>query len=197
MEERYLYEYDYAKPELTDEFLEHYGVLGMHWGIRKQPKYTGSLRQRIKKKKAYKSRVKALKKARKIKAKVTAEKKEAAKTKEEIMKTKDLKAMKKNLDKFSNSEIQSVLDRIDKEQKFNEYLAKQNKASMSKAKRLKTEFVETAKEGLRAGTDKTIKLIFKNGANIAINEFAKKMAGSKEKLDKEELVRRLFREEKK
>ena len=141
MEERYLYEYDYAKPELTDEFLEHYGVLGMHWGIRKQPKYTGSLRQRIKKKKAYKSRVKALKKARKIKAKVTAEKKEAAKTKEEIMKTKDLKAMKKNLDKFSNSEIQSVLDRIDKEKKFNEYLAKQNKASMSKAKRLKTEFV--------------------------------------------------------
>ena len=83
MEERYLYEYDYAKPELTDEFLEHYGVLGMKWGIRKQPKYTGSLRQRIKKKKAYKSRVKTLKKARKIKAKVSAAKNERSQSYEE------------------------------------------------------------------------------------------------------------------
>lgn len=193
MDERYLYEYDYNKPELTDDFLEHYGVLGMKWGIRKQPKYTGTLRQRIKKKKAYKARVKALKKARKIKSKVSAEKKEAAKTKEEIMRTKDLKAMKKNLDRFSNADIQTVLDRIDKEQRFNEYLAKQDRASMTKAQRLKETFMTNAKAGIKSGAEGTVRLVAKNATKLAINEFAKKMAGEQ----REELIKKLFKEEKK
>ena len=36
MEEIKLYENQYDdKPELTDEYIEHYGVKGMHWGVRK------------------------------------------------------------------------------------------------------------------------------------------------------------------
>lgn len=39
MDELKLYEYNYDKPELTEEFLEHYGILGMKWGVRKGPPY--------------------------------------------------------------------------------------------------------------------------------------------------------------
>ena len=101
--------------------------------------------------------------------------------------------MKKNLDKFSNSEIQTVLDRIDKEQKFNEYLMKQDKASMSKAQKLKNALATNIKAGARSGAESTIRLVAKNATKLAINEFAKKMAGP----EKDELIKKLFKEEKK
>lgn len=181
MEERYLYEYDYAKPELTDEFLEHHGVLGMKWGIRKQPKSTGSLRQRIKKKKAYKSRVKALKKARKIKAKVSAEKKEAAKTKEEIIKSRDAAAMLKNIDKFTTNEIinfntrETAIANLSNNAKF------QKKLKMTKGQKIKEAFVENVKMGAKDAITRKLQRMAGNAAQIAINKLGMKLAGENEK----------------
>lgn len=109
MEERYLYEYDYAKPELTDEFLEHYGVLGMKWGIRKD-RYRG-ISGLIRRHKLKKKRKKALQKAREIRAKKVAEAKENTKTKEQIIADHDQEAMLKNIKLFSTKEIQDFNQR--------------------------------------------------------------------------------------
>ena len=34
-----LYEYDQSKPDLDEEILEHFGILGMRWGKRNGPPY--------------------------------------------------------------------------------------------------------------------------------------------------------------
>ena len=196
--ERLLYEYDYEKPDLTEEFLEHHGILGMKWGVRKGPPYPlgGGLKgwaQRRKKKKLYKKRVKTLKKARKVKAKKAEEVKKDTRSKEELMNSKDLNAIKKNISKFSNAELQSVMDRIDKEQRFSEYVAKQNQASKSKVQRIKDSVVSNAKAGIKSGAESTIRLVAKNATKMALNKFAESMAGE----ERQELVKKLFKEEKK
>ena len=34
-----LYEYNQFKPDLDEETIEHFGILGMHWGVRNGPPY--------------------------------------------------------------------------------------------------------------------------------------------------------------
>lgn len=42
-----MYDYIASKPPL-DEVLEHYGVMGMKWGVRKQPETKGGIKKRKK-----------------------------------------------------------------------------------------------------------------------------------------------------
>ena len=201
MEERYLYEYDYAKPELTDEFLEHHQILGARWGVHNGPPYpldskisTGKrLRDHFKKKKAYKKRVKALKKARKVKAKVSAEKKEIAKTKEEIIRTRDAAAMLKNLDKFTTKEITDFNTREQQIANLTTNLKNQQLAKMTKGQKLKELVVNTAsdiaksalKKGIQAAFDYTLsELASKSSSKILKSAYGKNK--DQEKRDKEQ-----------
>lgn len=141
-----LYEYDYDKPELED-FLEHHGILGMHWGERNGPPYplddsvsTGSRLKgsghisRRKRRKLKKKRVKALKKARKTRA----QNQKIRKTKEEIIRTKDIASMYKYIDHFSNKEIEDVLNRLRKEDELRrEVETRRARSTSSSAKLLK------------------------------------------------------------
>lgn len=206
--DRMLYEYDYDKPDLTDEFLEHHGILGQKWGKRNGPPYPlgsdestgkrlksskGGIIERHKKKKTAKKRVKNLKKARAIKARKMAEEKERSRSKEDIMDKKDLKAMKKRLNEFSNQEIQSVLDRIDKEAKFNEYFNRQNEKSKSKARKIRDAVLGQVKEGVVSGAKSTVKLVAKNATKMGIKKFASQLGGE----EQQDLINKLFKEEKK
>ena len=84
--------YDYDKPDLSEDFLEHHGILGMHWGKRNGPpyplgsdkstgkrlktgkgsvakkKFTGSFVEKHRAKKKYKAKVKSAEAARQAKA---------------------------------------------------------------------------------------------------------------------------------
>lgn len=105
MEEIKLYEYNYEKMSLDDALI-HYGIKGMHWGIRKDGKpqgYQGSGKGRGRKKS--KSSISRTQKKNEWKTK----------SKEDIIATRDLKAMSKRKSEFSNKEIQDVLNRINTE----------------------------------------------------------------------------------
>ena len=108
-----LYEYSYEKPELTNEFLEHYGILGMKWGVRRGPYPIGSKKGKVKKSKA---------KAKKV-----------YKTREQIIKDKDIQEMNKRKDEFTTQEINDVLNRINAETRLSQ-LAKQT-SKKGKAKK--------------------------------------------------------------
>lgn len=101
-----LYEYDYDsnKPELSDEALAHYGVLGMKWGVRKSRNKTG------RKRKSFRSEVRA--KLRKKKAK-----KKYSVTRDAIT-AKDIKYISEHKGQFTTNEMNEVLNRINTEQRI-------------------------------------------------------------------------------
>lgn len=94
-----LYCENYEKPELSDETLAHYGVLGMKWGIRKDRRKTGGS---IRKKRSKKSKMKVYKDPK------------------EAIEAKDLKYINANRSLFSTKEINQVLGRIDAERRLSE-----------------------------------------------------------------------------
>ena len=147
-----LYEYNFPKPPLEDEFLKHHQALGAHWGIYNGPPYplsrilsTGKRLKPAAKgassegggdARTAKRRSKALKKARKTRArnmKMRAlEKKKQAKvqkSKEEIIKSKDIKSMLNNVDMFTNQEINDLLKRLDVESSLRSRVRAMDEAS--------------------------------------------------------------------
>ena len=116
MEDTLLYEYSYEKPELTNEFLEHYGILGMKWGVRRGPYPIGSKKGKVKKSKA---------KAKKV-----------YKTREQIIKDRDIQEMNKRKDEFTTQEINDVLNRIGTETRLSQ-LAKQTSKKEQRKKKIK------------------------------------------------------------
>lgn len=203
-----LYEYDYDKPELSDEYLEHHGILGMHWGRKNGPPYPldssvstgkrlkkGSGTSKRKARKQYKNRVKSLKKARKARAEKRAEEQKVQKSKEEIIKSKDISAMLKDVDKFSNQEINDMLTRLDTEGRLAERVSKQQKANASKGEKAKTFVKEAVGKGLKSGASSIISTVSENALKMGVRELAKSAgAGNKET---EELIEKLFKEKKK
>ena len=137
-----LYEYDQSKPELDDEYIEHFGILGMHWGTRNGPPYPlgsdVSTGRRLKKvfgggsgsDSVSRKRKKSLKKARKTRAKNLKIKTMEKQSKDDIIKNKDIKSMLKYVDKFSNQEINDMLTRLNVEQRLREEVNKQEKAQI-------------------------------------------------------------------
>ena len=106
-----LYEYNYEKPELSDEILEHYGVKGMRWGHRKLRVKVGRLRRKTKK-------VFGKKKNTKVKYA----------NKQEAMKAKDIQYLQEHKGEFSTNELNEVMNRINTEQRLDKMVYDQKKA---------------------------------------------------------------------
>lgn len=196
--ERKLYEYDYEKPELTDEFFEHHGIKGQKWGVRNGPPYPlnesrggmigGSSKGHIskrKKRKLQKQRVKTLKKARQIRTQKLQEQKETAKTKEEIIKSRDAVSMMKNIDKFTTQEIQEFNNRENAIRILNQRVTEIKESQMTKGQKLKRFAKKTAS---KAAEDIAVKVIrttadmaFKKLAESTNNKVLAKAADAKTK----------------
>lgn len=208
-----LYEYESFKPCLDDEIIEHFGILGMHWGQRNGPPYPlssdKSTGKRLKSSSGSISRKrrKALKKARKTRAKnlkIKAKQKETEqqlqKTKEDIIKNKDIKSMLNNIDKFTNQEVNDMLTRLDTERRLRDKVREIENANKSTGQKLKEGFKSSVKEGLISGGKQVTKTVAKNAVKIGTKALAKKLVGEG-KMDNgtpyTDLIDKLFKEEKK
>lgn len=187
-----LYEYNFPKPPLEDVVI-HFGILGMHWGQRNGPPYPlGSGDHSASEKKAgwrkslsgggnaraTKRRSKALKKARKTRAKNikmrTLEKKKQAqiqKSKEEIIKSKDIKSMLNNVDMFTNQEINDLLNRLDVENKLKSRVNAMNEAS----KPLVIKLLKSIKNESVAGAVSAGKQLVRKGGSEGFKIISKKL----------------------
>jgi len=196
MEEIKLYEYDYDKMELSEETLSHHGILGMKWGIRKQKPSSGKGHiSKRKAKKLRKRRVKSLKKARKARELKRQQELQSQKTKEDIIKTKDIASMLKNVDKFSNDEINNMLTRLDTEAKLAERVRKQAEANAPISKKLGRKAKKAVGEGISRGTDSLIKTVSENALKMGVKYLAAEAALGDEQY--EQIVNQLFKEKKK
>lgn len=206
-----LYEYASFKPELDEDTLEHFGILGMHWGQRNGPPYP--LSSKISTGKRLKGgsgsgsisrkRKKALKKARKTRAKniklKTLEKQkqqQIEKTKEEIIKSKDIKAMLNNADKFTSQEINDMLNRLDVEKRLRDKVVEADRANRSSAQKFKDMVKESTKKGLTSATKSLVSTVSENALKIGTKKLVEKafVDGNPEY---KQLVDQLFREKKK
>lgn len=203
-----LYEYDYDKPELSEETLEHHGILGMHWGTRNGPPYplgsnistgkrlkSGSTPSKHKQRKLKKKRVKSLKKARKVREQNRKVQQEQQKSKEEIMRTKDIASMAKNIDMFSNQDIQEMLTRLDWESKLRDRVRSQEEANKPFGKKAADNAWNAVKTGAGKGVTSTISTVSENAVKIGIERAVKSAGGTTEQA--QDLIDKLFKEKKK
>lgn len=209
-----LYEFEPSKPDLDEEFVKHHQALGAHWGIHNGPPYPLSriLSTGKRLKPAAKGvsgggsgsvtrkRRKALKKARKTRAKNLKIKTMEKQTKEEIIKNKDLKSMLQNVDKFTNQEINDMLNRLDVERKLADKVREVERATMPKSKKLWKSMKESAREGAAKGGKQIIKTASANGIKMASKKLLKSLGGDPNSEDGKkwnEMIDKLLKEEKK
>lgn len=205
-----LYEYNQYKPELEDEVIKHFGILGMRWGQRNGPPYPlgsdKSTGRRLKTSagggsgSVSRKRRKALKKARKTRAKNLKIKTQEKQTKEDIIKNKDISSMLKNVDKFTSQEITDMLNRLNVEQRLREEVSKQERSKKTWGKKVREGFTSSVKEGLASGGKQVTKTIAKNAVKMGTKGLAKKLAGTAKDANGNpyaELIDKLFKEEKK
>ena len=211
-----LYEYELYKPELCESFLEHQGILGMHWGRRNGPPYPldskvstgsrlkktlGDIRRKHKKKAA-------IKKARKTRLKNLQEKKKQEQLKKQqekiqqekdkIIQNNDIQTMFKNVGQFTNEEINRVLTRLDTEKKLKERVAELERANMPKFKRFRKKLAQDVKEGAASGLSSMARTGAKNAVKLGLRTGLKSLASDDEDVFfNKKLVDQLFREEKK
>ena len=203
-----LYEYPSFKPDLDENALEHFGILGMHWGTRNGPPYP--LSSKISTGKRLKGgsgsgsisrkRKKALKKARKTRAKNLKIKTMEKQTKEEIIKNKDIKSMLQNVDKFTNQEINDMLTRLDVERRLSDKVREIETKDTPAGKKIWRGIKESAKEGAIKGGKQLIKTAATNSVKMASKKILKEIGGdpnSEEGKKWNEMIDKLLKEEKK
>lgn len=188
-EEIKLYEYNQYKPELEDEVIKHFGILGMRWGQRNGPPYPlgsdKSTGRRLKTSagggsgSVSRKRRKALKKARKTRAKNLKIRTQEKQTKEDIIKNKDIRSMLQNVDKFTSQEINDMLNRLSVEQRLREEVNKQEKAKKSWGKKVKDNISTAIKEEVPKTLGEMTRTATNRGIKIASNRVLKDLVGEK------------------
>lgn len=126
-----------------DDYLIHYGRLGMKWGrhlFAKAKSGTSNIRKRAK------SIAKKLKAKRLLQKAASKQKKEVKAEKKASKKGKEQK--KKSFKDMTNEELDSATRRLQKENLYNQELAKQNPVKKSS---FGSKMADAAKEGLIAG----------------------------------------------
>lgn len=196
MEEIRLYEFDYDKPELSEDFLadngiiKHHQALGAHWGIHNGPPYPLSRKlstgkrltknakgvSKRKARKIQKNRVKSLKKARKVREQNRQVQQEQQKSKEEILKTKDLAAMSKNSELFTTQEINDMLNRLSTEDRLKEAAGKQAEANKTRAQKVADKIKTSIKKNAEEASTNLLNQALKKGTDMALKKAAVEIA---------------------
>lgn len=106
--------------------LYHYGVLGMHWGVRRTPEQLGHRTKSSGSARSAKARVRVNKK----KAKAASEEKpmtaeEKAKKKENILRSRNAKELYSNKDLFDDQELRTAYQRLMLEKQIKDLTPKQ------------------------------------------------------------------------
>ena len=89
------------KPDILSDDLMHYGILGMHWGVRRYQNPDGTLTDAGKKRLA------------KRQAKIEKAEAKRAKKREKYISNPDTKYFNKHLEKFTNDEIERAIKRME------------------------------------------------------------------------------------
>ena len=184
-EEMKLYEYNQYKPELEDEYIEHFGILNMHWGQRNGPPYplsraisTGRrLKAAAKAGSVKRKRKKALKKARITRAQNAKIRTFDKEMKEKIIKSKDIKSMLSNVDKFTSQEINDMLSRLSVEQRLREEVARQENANKKWGTRVKESVGTAVKEEVPKAIGEMTRTAANRGVKMASNRVLKELVG--------------------
>lgn len=117
---------------MTDEFLEHYGVKGQRWGVRRTPEQLGHKGESTIKRIMSKLKKSA---AKKKKQKVKKEQESDEEIKKKVLKSVDAKYIYKHRALLDDKELQGRIDRINKE------------ATLKKLAQPEDQLYKTAKKG--------------------------------------------------
>lgn len=120
---------DTDKVQAGKDFLEHYGVKGQRWGVRRTPEQLGhrkDVKAAKKRAKAQERTKKAIAKAKKTKMrdirrqqrKTAKQAKKAEITREQLLKSRNPKVLYKNVTKLSDADLKNRLNRLEMESKL-------------------------------------------------------------------------------
>lgn len=105
---------------MGETYIYHHGIKGMKWGVRRTPEQLGH-----RKKRSLKDAVESIKK-----------KADAAAAAKQASKPKSVKDM-------SDEELRKVLNRLDMEKRYNQYLSEANQKKQSRAKKIVGDILES------------------------------------------------------
>lgn len=158
-----------------EDALEHHGIKGQRWGVRRFQNTDGSLTAAGKKRRSLGQVIRDRQVAKKRKASLEkARQAKAVKKAEEEERARKLKAGKLKLSEMTDAEIQSKIDRINLEKSYKEAL--KNERSQTRGKRFVDKLTDATIDKLaeQVGADliaQTAKSFGAKGINSLINKF--------------------------